>query len=139
MDANLAIVAVSAVALVGLFFAAIVWARGTRDSDVTLERERRERAEALAAHRGELLDEAKRLLDEASDGSTAAVARHAELEDAMRTASPGARLDAVERMLQQRAAGRRARREADARVAAAGAPASGPAPVDPARADGSHA
>lgn len=86
VDANLAIVAVSAVALVGLFFAAIVWARSTRDSDVALESGRADRAEALAEHRRLRLVEAAQRAVAKATGAAADASHEASVALALASA-----------------------------------------------------
>lgn len=105
MDANLAVVAVSAVALVGLFFAAVVWARGTRDSDVALVTLQRDEALALAEHRRlRLVEAAKRAVFKAT-GAVADAAHEASIGDAL--AAAGGDVDAaVERLLLGASGGR---------------------------------
>lgn len=136
-------------AVLGLVAVLVALAAARRDArsqearagaaELALERNRAERAEALAAERLELLDEAKQLLADAAADGARVVAEHAELADALRRAPPGGRLDAVARVLSARAADRRARRAAEAGAPPAGDPAPGPRAPDPAGGDGTVA
>lgn len=107
VDVNLAIVAGSAVLLVALVVGALAWARhDAREqearagaAELALERDRRERSEALAeARRLRLVEAARRALERAR-GAQLAVDRAAEVDRAV--ADAGGDVDAaLERLLQ---------------------------------------
>lgn len=131
VDSNLALVLGAIVLLVGLVSAGwgtALWAvLRAWTAAVDLVQRKLDEALALAEHRRELLEQAAEHLADAEAGGREAVARRAALDDALRAAPPGGKLDAVERVLREQAAARRARRAAEAGAAAAGAPA-GPGP-----------
>lgn len=127
MDPNLAVVVAALVLLAGLvsagWGAALYHLSGRAAAELALAHDERDEALALAQHRLELLDDAKALLAEAEADGRSAIERRAALDAALRAAPPGGRLDAVERLLLEQAAARRARRAAEAGAAPARAPA----------------
>jgi hypothetical protein len=135
---------VAAAVLVALAVGGLVWAHGAGRAaearagaaELGAAEGRALRAEAERDHARDALEEAKQLLVEAADQGARVVAEHAAVVEGVRSAPPGARLDAAERLLQQRAADRRARRAAATGAPAAGDAAPGPGAARPPGGDG---
>lgn len=123
MDPTTAVIGVllALAALIGVIWGLVAWARGTRDSDVALQADRADRAEALAESRRRLLEVAREDIAAGHSNDEAAIRRFHEREQKLMDAARGdpAAVDAVVDELLRAEADRRARREAAAHAAAA--------------------